>query len=293
MSKVRINDLARELEVKSRAILDVLEAVGVTEKKTHSSSLEEDEAERVRAHLQRGKSASAGGSRAEAAPRPKIDLSQGLQAGRCSEGHPAEERAGGRAPQGRAPLRRSRSGQAAPPRPQRAPRPYPLCPPPRRKPQSRPRAGLFRSRGRRAPIISKPPQTPAIAAKPPAGPVVVKPPVGAAAPPAEPRPAIAAAPPAGPVVAKPPVTAHPPAPRCRRATGHLSRPRSDALPPLAPAAPEPPAVAPRRVIMPQTGPRPVYTAPKIPRFATAHRRNRHSRWRSPARPPHLRPPPRL
>ena len=32
MSKVRINDLARELEVKSREILDTLAAVGVTEK---------------------------------------------------------------------------------------------------------------------------------------------------------------------------------------------------------------------------------------------------------------------
>ena len=48
MSKVRINDLARELEVKSRSILDALTAVGVTEKKTHSSSIEADEAERVR-----------------------------------------------------------------------------------------------------------------------------------------------------------------------------------------------------------------------------------------------------
>ena len=45
MSKVRINDLARELEEKSNAILDALKAVGVTEKKTHSSSIEEDEAE--------------------------------------------------------------------------------------------------------------------------------------------------------------------------------------------------------------------------------------------------------
>src|SRR5690348_5652408 len=51
MSKIRINDLARELEVKSKAILDVLTAVGVTEKKTHSSSLELDEAERVRQHF--------------------------------------------------------------------------------------------------------------------------------------------------------------------------------------------------------------------------------------------------
>ena len=44
MSKVRINDLARELEVKSKAILDVLKEVGVTDPKTHSSSLEADEA---------------------------------------------------------------------------------------------------------------------------------------------------------------------------------------------------------------------------------------------------------
>jgi translation initiation factor IF-2 len=58
MSKVRINDLARELEVKSRAILDSLTAVGVTEKKTHSSSLEGDEAERVRQHFQRSPAAS-------------------------------------------------------------------------------------------------------------------------------------------------------------------------------------------------------------------------------------------
>jgi translation initiation factor IF-2 len=54
MSKVRINDLARELEVKSRSILDALTAVGVTEKKTHSSSIEEDEAEKVRGYFNRG-----------------------------------------------------------------------------------------------------------------------------------------------------------------------------------------------------------------------------------------------
>jgi translation initiation factor IF-2 len=58
MSKVRINDLARELEVKSKAILDALPHVGVTEKKTHSSSLEEHEAEKVRAYI-RGSAESA------------------------------------------------------------------------------------------------------------------------------------------------------------------------------------------------------------------------------------------
>src|SRR5271167_2549270 len=82
MSKIRINDLARELEVKSREILDVLTTVGVTEKKTHSSSLEDFEADLVRKHL-RGRSdaapsAAKPSSRAahgEEEIKTKIDLS--------------------------------------------------------------------------------------------------------------------------------------------------------------------------------------------------------------------------
>ena len=74
MSKVRINDLARELEVKSRSILDALTAVGVTEKKTHSSSIEEDEAEKVRGYFSRGGRPSAARV-APAETKPKFDLS--------------------------------------------------------------------------------------------------------------------------------------------------------------------------------------------------------------------------
>src|SRR3974377_370740 len=81
MSKVRINDLARELEVKSKAILDVLPIVGVTEKKTHSSSLEEHEAERVRKHLRASSeeggatATSSRANRGEDEIKTKIDLS--------------------------------------------------------------------------------------------------------------------------------------------------------------------------------------------------------------------------
>ena len=76
MSKVRINDLARELEVKSKSILDALTAVGVTEKKTHSSSIEEDEAEKVRGHLTRGPRGSGGGARQPSGEnRPGFNLS--------------------------------------------------------------------------------------------------------------------------------------------------------------------------------------------------------------------------
>src|ERR1700734_285662 len=72
MSKVRINDLARELEVKSKTILDALTAVGVAEKKTHSSSIEADEAEKVRRHIL-GDSRPAASKAAPSAP--KFDLS--------------------------------------------------------------------------------------------------------------------------------------------------------------------------------------------------------------------------
>ena len=81
MSKVRINDLARELEVKSKAILDALPLVGVTEKKTHSSSIEDHEAEKVRAYV-RGQSESQASSARSSRPlrgeeeiKTKIDLS--------------------------------------------------------------------------------------------------------------------------------------------------------------------------------------------------------------------------
>src|SRR6185436_19689488 len=42
MNKIRINVLARELEVKAHELLDKLPELGVTEKKTHSSSIDED-----------------------------------------------------------------------------------------------------------------------------------------------------------------------------------------------------------------------------------------------------------
>jgi translation initiation factor IF-2 len=51
-NQVRINELARELEVKAKAIIDLLPGFGVTEKKTHSSSIPADVAVKVRATIQ-------------------------------------------------------------------------------------------------------------------------------------------------------------------------------------------------------------------------------------------------
>jgi translation initiation factor IF-2 len=46
--KIRINELARELEVKAGAVIDSLPGFGVEEPKTHSSSIDEEVAEKVR-----------------------------------------------------------------------------------------------------------------------------------------------------------------------------------------------------------------------------------------------------
>jgi translation initiation factor IF-2 len=51
MGKIRINDLARELEVKSKAVLEYLLEIGVQDKKSHSSAVDDDLADRLRQHF--------------------------------------------------------------------------------------------------------------------------------------------------------------------------------------------------------------------------------------------------
>src|ERR1700689_2937972 len=77
MSKIRINELARQLEVPSHAIIDMLPELGVSEKKTHSSSIDEPVAEIIRKRVQGG---------AGAAMRREADSSVAI-----SEREPAEE----------------------------------------------------------------------------------------------------------------------------------------------------------------------------------------------------------
>jgi translation initiation factor IF-2 len=292
MSKVRINDLARELEVKSREILDTLTAVGVTEKKTHSSSLESDEAERVRKYLQRG---SRGGSDSQQrsgsnGQKPKIDWSQVSKPGDAMREilrRKEEAVSGVSRPVGAA---ASPAPSVATPTAFRPNAPAPVAPPivstapappaPRRivpQPRQEPRI-----------VIAPPPAVPAIAAKPPTGPVIAKPPASPASPPTHGEVRSSASPVAAsvasaPTVVKPPimeavsagVSAPPLTPIKSEPVANVPAPevRSvavDTAPPPAPVATPPssevirPTVPPRRVIMPQTGPRPVYAAPPPP-----------------------------
>src|SRR5215469_18002644 len=178
MSKVRINDLARELEVKSKAILDTLPHVGVTEKKTHSSSLEEHEAEKVRAYI-RGSAEAQSSSARTARPlrgeeeiKTKIDLSHISRPGDVLRAITQKKEAAAPPP--------------APPKPAPTPvAPKPTIVPPVAKPAAPP-----------------PPPAPVAAPTPPAAP---RPTI---VPPAAEKPAVPVqppAPPAAPVVSAPPV----------------------------------------------------------------------------------------
>ncbi|HUD63910.1 MAG TPA: translation initiation factor IF-2 [Candidatus Sulfotelmatobacter sp.] len=241
MSKVRINDLARELEVKSKAILDVLPLVGVTEKKTHSSSLEDFEAEKVRAHV-RGSSEAAAPAARSARPlrgeeeiKTKIDLSHISRPGDVLKA-----------------ITQQKETVAPPPRPATPPPVVakPVIAPPVARPTPPPAAPATPPTA--TPVA--PPAKPAVAA-----PVVEKPsaPVAQPVPPTSvpPRPAT----PAPPAVVAPPapapvVTASAAAPPVQLAPPAAPRPAA----PAVAATPQPPAP---RMIVPQTGPRPVYKAP--------------------------------
>ncbi|MGI8988294.1 MAG: translation initiation factor IF-2 [Bryobacteraceae bacterium] len=70
MKKIRINELARVLEIKANLILDKLPDFGVTEKKTHSSSVDEDVAEKLRVYFENGDHREERGEEGEAHSRP-------------------------------------------------------------------------------------------------------------------------------------------------------------------------------------------------------------------------------
>ena len=68
MGKIRINELARELEVKAKAVIDYLAELGIEDKKSHSSSIEGELIDRVKAHFREEREAEK--LAATAAPEP-------------------------------------------------------------------------------------------------------------------------------------------------------------------------------------------------------------------------------
>jgi translation initiation factor IF-2 len=240
MSKVRINDLARELEVKSKAILDALTAVGVTEKKTHSSSIEDHEAEKVRIHLRGSSEASttavksARPLRGEEEIKTKIDLSNISRPGDVLRAITQKKEAA-------APTIARPSAVPAPPAVVVRPA---VAPPSVARPTPPPAAPVISTPTAPAPAQ---PVRPAMAA-----PVVERP----VAPPTPIAPPVAAPP---RLVTPPPAALVPPAPSITASAA----PQAPVAPPrpAAPVIAGPPQPPAPRMIVPQTGPRPVYKAP--------------------------------
>ncbi|MBZ5501661.1 MAG: translation initiation factor IF-2 [Acidobacteriia bacterium] len=73
MNQIRINELARELEIKAKVLIDYLPEIGVQEKKTHSSSLDIEHAELARKHFHdlAAQEAAAEEAKKSAAAKPK------------------------------------------------------------------------------------------------------------------------------------------------------------------------------------------------------------------------------
>jgi translation initiation factor IF-2 len=297
MSKVRINDLARELEVKSRSILDALTAVGVTEPKTHSSSIEGDEAEKVRGYFKNRRGGGGAATKPQTEAKPSFNLSHVSKPGdalkailerkqaealaRSTPQRPAAVAAPPRAVTAAAapaavPVAQAAAPVAAVPA---APAPRRIVPQPRQHVQ-----------------FVTPAPAPAIASKPPVGPVVGRAPVVVASPHAAAQAATLHPAQTHAVAERPPVAAHPAAtaapvkhaaapvaatPHAAPATTHATAVAEPpvAVPEATPAvepttngatqeiktpvdvAPSIPVPVARRVVMPQTGPRPIYLAP--------------------------------
>ncbi|MDT8069833.1 MAG: translation initiation factor IF-2 [Terriglobia bacterium] len=275
--KIRINDLARELEVKSKEILDALPKVGVTEKKTHSSSIEADEAERVKKFFAGQHHGAKSAAKSVEDHKPKIDLSKISKPGDVLKAitelkeHAAHPAAPARPkpaepPKPTAPAKPTVAAKPAAPAAQKPAAPV-VEPPAPEKPAHTPRMITPQSVARPAAVVIPPSKVERPAAPPP--------------PTEPPKPAI----PEKPVAAEPVAPApEAPAAEAPKPVAPVEQPAAPvaekrvAAPPAPPAAQQPqrPAAAqptgakshapghgaqPRRLIVPQTGPRPVYTAP--------------------------------
>ncbi len=202
MKKIRINELARELEVKSREILDALPAMGITEKLTHSSSLDDDMLYKIRKHF--------GFAVGEPPPPPSVAQPREPILEEREERHEEEredreerhepEVVQARVEQAPAPVEPAATVKQAEPQPEPAPvAAAPVAPvatgPVKPKPIRPPLAGQRVE----TPVVAPAPQPPPM--PPPAPPVVQVAPAQPA--PTQPPPPVQAAPPAASVPSAP------------------------------------------------------------------------------------------
>ncbi|HET6142915.1 MAG TPA: translation initiation factor IF-2 [Candidatus Acidoferrales bacterium] len=268
-NQIRINELARELEVKAKAIIDYLPEAGVTEKKTHSSSIEVAAAVKVREHFR-----ALANAEVEAEQKEVADKAAREAAARAARTKPAAPVAVAPPPPPSPPV------VAAPPPAPVVPEPVQAAPPP-------PPATVVEAK----PVVAPPPPPPPVSK-----PVAVVPPAEA------PR----VAPASTPAAARPP--ARPPVPPARPNVGQTQQAPNPRNQPIhsgqrhatssAPGVPRPtvsarpPAAAPSKPTPPKPNWNPLppgarVNPPAPPRPAAPPRPGQQNRF--PARPGQTRP----
>jgi len=230
--QIRINELARELEIKAKLIVDYLPEAGVKEKKTHSSSIDLETAEKVRVHFRELAEAEAAAEREKLAKQKAAEEARRAQLEARKALAPAVAAKPLVTPTAVGPGRPSVGRPAAPPPPVAV---RPGAAPPAARPVVP------------APVLPKPPiaipsaKTPALTA-----------PAPAAARPAVSRPAMPAR----------PAAAHPVAPARPSEPGPRVPPRAPRPGLRKPSAP----VAPRVGVPPKAEPgKPIYARKPAPR----------------------------
>jgi translation initiation factor IF-2 len=269
MSKIRINELARELEVKSRELLDRLPELGITEiagkKPSHSSSIDDDVALKLR-HLygfEVPEPAEGGGGDGSSAAAPEHTPAPVREEPPSPAEGPGVPAVKPEAPKGPAPVSTEAQPETEPEKPavEAAPaHPAPIRPPLAGRPIHPPIGGTPTRtipegpRAPAAPPAGTPPPVAPPAARGPMPPAAViapgRPPAGGGGAPARPIPGAAAPPRPGQILSGP----RQPLPA---ASGEGLRPTPGTAPPPSPRQPAP---QPRRPEGPRQAGPPMQTA---------------------------------
>ena len=159
-NQIRINELARELEIKAKVLIEYLPEIGVTEKKTHSSSIDVEHAELVRKHFH--ELASAEAAQLEAEKQARVAATKAKPAKPAAPAPPAAPPHTASAP----PVAgKPVSAVAAPPTRPQAPPARPAAPAPAPAPVAP--AAAPPPAAQAAPISAKAPAPSSVAAGPP------------------------------------------------------------------------------------------------------------------------------
>ncbi|MFM7228228.1 MAG: translation initiation factor IF-2 [Cyanobacteriota bacterium] len=225
--KVRIYELSRDLGLDNRDVLEAAEKLSIAVR-SHSSSISDDEAHRIRAELK-----ARGGQTGPSRPSEPAPAAQILTVRKAAQ-PPVAQPPAVKAPAAKPPAAKVPAPPAA--------APTPVSPPPR------PAAAAPTPPPAR-PTPPPPPARPATAARPPAA--TPPPPSGAAAPgkPAS-RPPARPAVPVRPAAGAPPAPRSPGSPPAPARPTIVSRPAAAVQPPARPATPSRPSAPPSRTTAP-------------------------------------------